>query len=122
MHLLFVQIKITKRIVKYLLKTNLRQRGIGNPNPVKFGRCLVELERIYKIRKGSANEKGVNQYIGDPNNSDYQYTTTQKELAYMFGITDESLHNYKKLTELIPEIVDLTDTGFVTTTTALAIA
>jgi len=98
-----------------LLETNLRQRGIGNPNPTKFGRCLKELERIYGIRQGSAGKSDQNYLGGD-------YPTTQKELANMYGITDESLRNYKKLTELLPEIVDLIDTGIVTPTTALAIA
>ena len=30
-----------------LVETNIRQRGIGNPNPIKLGRCIKELERIY---------------------------------------------------------------------------
>lgn len=45
-------------ILQDLLETNIRQRGIGNPNPVKLGRCIKELERIYGVRDGSANEKG----------------------------------------------------------------
>lgn len=30
----------------------IRQRGIGNTNPIKLGRCLVELERIYGVHNG----------------------------------------------------------------------
>ena len=33
--------------LKDLIETNIRQRGIGNPNPIKLGRCIKELERIY---------------------------------------------------------------------------
>ena len=38
----------------------------------------------------------------------------------MIGISVDTLNNYKKLTELIPELEDLVDTGIVTKTTALA--
>lgn len=30
------------------------QRGIGNCNPMKMAKCIMELERIYGIRQGSA--------------------------------------------------------------------
>lgn len=36
---------------------NLRQRGIGNPNPVKLGRCIKELERIYDIHQGNGSNQ-----------------------------------------------------------------
>lgn len=45
----------------------------------------------------------------------------QEQLAEMIGISVDTLNNYKKLTELIPELEDLVDTGIVTKTTALAI-
>lgn len=105
-------------ILKQLIETNIRQRGIGNTNPVKFGRCIKELERIYGIRDGSANEKGNNR-IGEPNYSDDQMT--QEDLAKQFGISTDTLHNYKLLAEMIPEMQDLVDTGIVTPTTARAI-
>ena len=44
-----------------LIETNIRQRGIGNPNPIKLGRCIKELERIYGIQRGSTSFQG-NQY------------------------------------------------------------
>jgi ParB-like chromosome segregation protein Spo0J len=102
------------KIIKDLLETNLRQRGIGNTNPVKLGRCILELEKIYGIRNGGDRKS-------EPNNLgpiSPTTPTTQSELASVFGITDETLRNYKKLTKLIPEIVDLVDTGIVTSTTA----
>lgn len=100
-----------------LLETNIRQRGIGNPNPVKLGRCIKELERIYGVRDGSANEKENNR-IGEPKVSDDQLS--QSDIAEMIGISVDTLNNYKKLTELIPELEDLVDTGIVTKDTALA--
>ncbi len=99
-------------MLKDLIETNIRQRGIGNPNPVKFGRCLKELERIYGIQNGG-DRKSV------PNNSD---VINQTDLADIMGISVDTLNNYKKLTTLIPEVQELIDTGIVTPTTALAIA
>ena len=46
----------------------------------------------------------------------------QSDIAKMVGISVDTLNNYKKLTELIPELEDLVETGMmVTNTTALAI-
>lgn len=36
-----------KKLVLDFIESNIRQRGIGNPNPMKLGRCIKELERIY---------------------------------------------------------------------------
>lgn len=95
-------------ILADLIETNIRQRGIGNPNPVKLGRCIKELERIYGVRDGSANKKGNNR-IGEPKVSDDQLS--QSDIADMIGISVDTLSNYKKLTEMIPELQDLVDTG-----------
>lgn len=77
------------------------------------------MERLYGIRNGSANEKGNNR-IGEPNSSDDQ--KSQSDLAAQMGISVDTLNNYKKLTELIPELEDLVDTGIVTQHTVLALA
>lgn len=77
-------------ILQDLLETNIRQRGIGNPNPVKLGRCIKELERIYGVRDGSANEKGNNR-IGEPKVSDDQLS--QSDIAEMIGISVDTLNN-----------------------------
>lgn len=101
------------QMLKDLIETNLRQRGIGNPNPVKFGRCIKELERIYGIREGSAGKSEVNNSPGNPK--------TEQEFADTLGISKDTLKNYKKLADMIPEIQDLIETGKVTATTARAI-
>lgn len=85
---------------------------------MKLGRCIKELERIYGVRDGSANKKGNNR-IGEPKVSDDQLN--QSDIADMIGISVDTLNNYKKLTELIPELEDLVDTGILAPTTALAI-
>lgn len=64
----------------------IRQRGIGNTNPVKFGRCIKELERIYGVRDGSAGGTGANQHTNklEPNNSGE--AVTQEDLASQYRI------------------------------------
>ena len=103
-------------ILKDLIETNIRQRGVGNPNPVKFGRCIRELERIYGIQHGGDRKSSGNNchLINTPQ--------TQPELAKVLGISVKSLNNYKKLTDLIPELQESLNTGTITATTALAIS
>jgi len=88
------------KIIKDLLETNLRQRGIGNTNPVKLGRCIVELERLYDIKSG--NPKLRNNFV---------IKKTQSNLSEMIGIDERQLQNYKKLLTLIPELQDLIEKG-----------
>jgi hypothetical protein len=95
------------QILKDLIETNIRQRGVGNPNPVKLGRCIKELERIYGIREGSTNKKGNNR-IGDE--KVFRHQSTQEQLADIIGVSVDTLSNYKKLTELVPELQDWVET------------
>ena len=99
-------------ILKRLIETNIRQRGIGNTNPVKFGRCLKELERIYGIKVGNPHDSN------SENNSELK---TQDALADELGMDVRTLRNYKLLADMIPEMQDLVETGIVTPTTARAI-
>ena len=93
---------------------NIRQRGIGNPNPIKLSRCIKELERIYGIEHGGNHG---NQYsTPNPKLSDLP---TQEDLANMIGISVDTLSNYKKLTELVPELQDWVETGIHAPTTAI---
>ena len=45
----------------------------------------------------------------------------QSDLAAQMDISVDTLRNYKTLTEMIPELEDLVDTGIVTNTTALSL-
>ena len=101
-------------ILKCLIETNIRQRGIGNTNPVKFGRCIKELERIYGIQHGGDRKS-------DESSSNNFNLKSQEDLADELGITVQTLHNYKSLANAIPEIQTLVETGIVTPTTARAI-
>lgn len=93
-------------ILKELLETNLRQRGIGNLNPIKFARCIVELERIYNISHGN------NQHRTEDN----LQSKKKKELASELGMSQQHVNAYKKLLNLIPELQELIETGQMTST------
>lgn len=104
------------KLVKHL---DEGQRGVGNVNPMKMAKCIKELERIYEIRQGSNNEKGVNQYTGDGNN--FADQKSQQDLAKQIGIDQRQLQNYKKLNELIPELQSLVENNQLKATTAYKI-
>lgn len=91
-----------------LIETNIRQRGDVGGSAKKTGKRIKELERLYGIQNGG--NRG-NQYVeAEPNNS---VVATQEQLANQMGISVDTLNNYKKLTELIPELDDLVQTRIV---------
>lgn len=55
------------------------------------------------------------------NNSTGDAPKTESELAEQLGVSRYTLQNYKQLANMIPELLDLVDTGIVTKTTALSI-
>lgn len=99
-------------VLQDLIETNIRQRGSIDGSTRKNGMIAKELERIYGVRNGSAGKRSL-----EPNNSGL----TQKDIADKMRISVDTLNNFKKLTEMIPELSDLVDTGIVSKTTALAI-
>lgn len=103
-----------EEIMKQLIETNIRQRGVGNTNPVKFGRCLMELERIYGIQHGGDRKSEES----SGNNSRLK---TQPDLADELGMDVKTLSNYKRLAQAIPELQSLVESGKVTKTVALGI-
>ena len=100
-------------MLKQLIECNIRQRGIGNINPVKFGRCIAELERIYGVRNGSAGKvaKDLEAHNEPPK--------TQDDIAEQLDISKAQLKRYKSLTDLIPELQDAVQSGQITATTAM---
>ena len=96
-------------ILKQLIETNIRQRGIGNANAVKLGRCIKELERIYGIKNGGDRKS-------DGHNVQLK---TQDDLASELEISKKQMSRFKSLTDLIPELQDAVQSGKVTATTAM---
>lgn len=84
-----------------VIETNIRQRGIGNPNPIKLGRCIKELERLYGIELGS-NRYEKNSHL-----------KTQEQLADEMGMSVDTLQKYKMLVDMIPELDELVQTGII---------
>lgn len=70
---------------------------------MKLGRCIKELERIYNIKQGGSGYYG-NQYGESRNN--FITPKTESDLAKEIGVDVRTLQNYKKLTELVPELQD----------------
>ena len=109
-------------ILQALLETNIRQRGDVGGSAKKVGLRIKELERIYGIKQGGSGfygNKHTENNVETPNNS--ETLKTQEQLAKEMGISVDTLNNYKKLTERIPELEELVDTGIAKPTTALAI-
>jgi len=101
--------------IKDLIESNLRQRVLGNTNPVKLGRCFDFLNNYYGF------VQGTNQYSYTKVLCSTDKPCNQKELAKSYGITQQTMNNYIRMASMIPELEDLVDTGIVTKDTALAI-
>ena len=71
---------------------------------MKLGRCIKELERIYGFREGRPEKLSNNFTVNNQ-------PTNESELAEQLGMTRQTLQNYKKLTEMIPELEKLHDTS-----------
>lgn len=78
----------------------------------KVGKRIKELERLYGIQNGSTSFQG-NQYEVVTNKSEVP-KKTQEQLAAQMGISVDTLQNYKILSEMIPELEELLNTGVVT--------
>lgn len=96
-------------ILKQLIETNIRQRGVGNTNSVKLGRCIAELERIYGIKNGGDRKS-------DGHNVQLK---SQDDLAKELDMSKKQMSRYKSLTDLIPELQDAVMSGKITATTAM---
>ena len=105
-------------LLRDLIETNIRRRGDVGGSTKQIGMRIKELERIYGIKQGGSGYYG-NQYEELRNN--FATPKTQDDLAKEMNMSVRTLQNYKKLTEMIPELEDLVDTGIVSNTTALAI-
>ena len=99
-------------ILKDLIETNIRQRGMIGGSQVKLGRRIKELERIYGIRQGYIGEtRGSNGTLG-------KSTMTQSDLAEQLGIDLNTLKRAKQLATLPQEIQDMVESGKITPSTA----
>jgi len=75
------------------------------------------LNNWYGFKHGASSFQG-NQYVEvksklftSPNTDK---PSTQTELAESYGITKQTMNNYMRMANIIPELEDLVDTGIVT--------
>lgn len=95
-------------ILKDLIETNIRQRGMIGGSTVKLGRRIKELERIYGITHGGDRSKSSNGTL----------EITQPDLAKQLGIDLNTLKRAKQLASLPQEIQDMVESGKITPSTA----
>lgn len=90
--------------IKDLIESNLRQRVLGNPNPIKMGRCFEFLNDYYGFHQGN----GSNQHEQKRNNFHFANSDTpsnQIELAESYGITQKTMNNYMRMADMIGVLI-----------------
>ena len=101
-------------IIKQLIETNICQRGIGNINFVKLGRCGDELKRIQGIKRGgdrSLDSKRRNAPFDEQPN-------TIAALAEKFGVSETTLKEAIRISKLPSDLQQMVMDGKVTASAA----
>ena len=101
-------------ILKQLIETNICQRGIGNINFIKMGRCADELKRIRGIRHGGAR----NPESKRRNSSLEDSPQTMSDLAEHFGVSETTLKEAIRISHLPQELQQMVMDGKITKSTA----
>lgn len=92
--------------IKDLIESNLRQRVLGNTNPVKLGRCFIFLNKFYGFQNGG-DRKSEEKIFTLKNSS---FPCNQTELAKSYDITKQTMNNYMRIASMISVLDDL-DSG-----------
>ena len=90
-----------------LIESNLRQRVLGNTNPVKLGRCFIFLNKYYGFQNGG--DRRSEEKVFTLKNSNIP--VNQSELVDSYGITKQTMSNYMRMANMIPELQDWVETG-----------
>lgn len=77
----------------------------------------MKLERLYGVREGSANPKGIVVGSSSANGASPERQFTESELASKLGIGVDTLKRAKKLASLPSEIQDLVEVGNISPST-----
>ena len=104
-------------VIRDLIEINIRQRGVIDDSEIKAGRRFAFLQKYYGVQHGG-DHKSENFQKSNPNNS---VLKTQEQIASESGVSVDTMQNYIKLSQMIPELQDLVETRIVSPTTALAI-
>ena len=96
---------------KDLIETNIRQRVLGNTNPVKLGRCFSFLNKWYGFEHGGNHG---NQYTVASGQVFHLISSdephNQTELVNTYGITKQTIIHFERtdfcvLVLLIPKLL-----------------
>lgn len=83
--------------------------SLGNTNPVKLGRCFSFLNNWYGFHQGNgSNQHEQKEKVFIFANS---IPKNQTELAESYGITKQTMNNYMRMANMIPELEDLIETN-----------
>lgn len=80
-----------------LIESNLRQRVLGNTNPVKLGKCFSFLNKYYGFQNGG--DRRSEEKVFTLKNSNIP--ANQTELADSYGITKQTMNNYMRMAKII---------------------
>ena len=97
----------TKNEIKDLIESNLRQRVLGNTNPVKLGRCFEFLSNYYGFHRGGDRKSNTKLLCLNDN----VLPQNQTELAQSYGITQQTMNNYMRMANMTLELEDLLETN-----------
>ncbi|MFU0783814.1 MAG: ParB N-terminal domain-containing protein [Thermoanaerobacterium thermosaccharolyticum] len=93
-----------------LIETNIKQRGVGNTNPMKAARCFLELERIHGVQRGGDRKSElVNSSYQSAESALWQDNNYQQKLIEESGLSKRQYMNTKKLNDLIKPLQDLVE-------------
>ena len=83
-------------------ESNLRQRVLGNTNPVKLGRCFSFLNNWYGFQHGGNHRNQYTVASGQVFHlKNENEPSTQKELAESYGISQHTMNNYMRMANII---------------------
>lgn len=77
---------------------------LGNTNPVKLGRCFDFLNNYYGFHQGNGS---INISKMKINFAESDGFSTQKELSESYGITQQTMNNYIRMTNMMSELDEL---------------
>lgn len=99
-------------MLRYMLKCGISKGTYDCMNPIKYARCIAELERIDGVRQGSYGKTTKFEIgRGVP-------TRRQTDLAKELGVEARMLRRYKSLLKLEPEAQQAVASGKIGTTIA----
>lgn len=76
---------------------------MGNTNPVKLGRCFKFLNEYYEFERGGNGSNQYEQKAKLLTIADHITSSNQTELAESYNITRQTMNNYIRMANMIPE-------------------